>query len=70
MPVSKDPEIFKLLVGLVGICISIIGSFIIKMLYSLKSTDEKIFTRLNKTDSKVTRQVAICEERHKNDKNR
>ena len=64
MPVDKDPEVFKLLVGIVGSLIVIVGGLIMKMIYGLKETINTIFHRLNSTDHRVTKMEATCEERH------
>lgn len=65
MPINKDPEVFKLLVGIVGGFIVIVGGLIGWIANNIKSSIDKIFMRLNSTDHKLTEQVAKCEERHK-----
>lgn len=77
MSIDKDPEFYKLimaiaggLLGIIGILLIAIGSFVIKMILGIKKIiEDKIFHRLNSTDHEVTKMKATCEERHRHEKN-
>ena len=68
MSVDKDPAIYSLLVsavmGLLGL-LNLVGIGILKY---LKSNDDKLFTRANQTDQRVSKLEARCDERHRHDK--
>jgi len=55
MSIDQDPQVFKLLVGIIGSYFVATGVLFLKMLFGLKDTDEKIFNRLNKLDEKVSK---------------
>ena len=65
MSVNKDPEVFKLLVGIIGFIIAGVGGLFLKMFFGLKDTINTIFHRLKSTDHRVTKMETRCDERHK-----
>lgn len=65
MSTDKDFEIVKLLLGVTGGLIAFIGSLMVGSLNNIKKTNDKIFERLNRTDAKLTEQIAKCTERHR-----
>jgi hypothetical protein len=66
--VDKDPAVYTLLVSAVMALLGLLNLVGIGILKYLKSNDDKLFTRVNHTDSRVTKLEARCEERHKHDK--
>jgi len=71
MPIDKDPEFFKLLVGFAGTLSLGVGTLFVKLFFNLKKTIDIVFGRLNRTDHRVTEvetrleeREKMCEERH------
>ena len=68
MSVDKDPAVYTLLVSAVMALLGLLNFIGIGILKYLKNNDDKLFTRANHTDARVTKMEARCEERHKHDK--
>ena len=68
MSVDKDPAVYSLLVSAVMALLGLLNFVGIGILKYLKSNDDKLFTRANQTDARMTKLEARCDERHKRDK--
>jgi len=65
MSINKDPEFFKLLIGIIGFIVAGVSGLFLKLFFGLKDTINIIFHRLNSTDHRVTKMEARYDERHK-----
>lgn len=65
MPDNTNVEIYKWLAGIIIGLIGFVVGLNLKFLSALKSSDMKIFDRINKMDSKIEKIETRCEERHK-----
>ena len=68
MSIDKDPAAYSLLVSAVMALLGVLNIIGLGILKLLKSNDDKLFTRVNQTDQRVSKLEARCDERHRHDK--